>query len=500
MVFEQHKEGSLYQVLPRSKSIFKYRSEVEPIANQYSITLADLTTGVGKYKWKVDGDGWQKITAAPADEYDLVAYNYCTQQEKVKEALKDRSYKDDIFTVPDTSFIYYRLKPDGNYEYAVTAWGFRDPYKAPIRGAHYDITKINKEAVNIAFVWDGKRVPNVDFWFNNVPKKTGKDGFFHVGDKLQVGNRYLVVTPDKLEETLIVEQGKTEYIYDITQYFTVGVQVSFDGSPVGNQQCDLMYYKGVEQLTTDESGRATIKLPCSLDVATATPKDPQPAVKVTCRSEQQQQVPAATNGAQLLFEFQFKTPEHPKTKSVNGEIHVVKNGSPLAGEQCLLSFNGEDRVLTTDANGVATAQFAPFELQGNLMDMPEMTAEYNGRSQSLKPTFNEAAETLVFTFEETTQEALDKQKEKGDPLPPPEPPAQKMVTFTVLDYGEYPMPDLDIVLITKQKGEIPLKTDANGRCQIPKDWLLHGEKLNVKFTVSDEYQQQHDIHNGKKKQ
>ncbi len=419
MVFEQHKEGSLYQVLPRNKSVFQYRKDVEPIAQQYGITFADLTTGVGKYKWKVDGEGWQKITAAPADEYDMVAHNYDVQQNNVKEALKDAFYKDDIFTVPDESFVYYRKTPTGEYEYAVTAWGFRDPYKPPKREIHYDVTKIKLEAVNIAFVWDGKKVPNVDFWFNNVPKQTGKDGYFHVDGKLNVGSQYNVVTPDKMEEILTVEQGKTEYIYDFTQYFTVEVQVSFDGSPVGNQQCDLMYYKGIEPLTTDENGHASIKLPLSLDVSTVSPKDPQSAVKVTCRSEQQQQVPAAANGAQLLFEFQFKTPEQPKTKSVSGEVHVIKNGSPLAGEQCLLSFNGEDRMLTTDANGMATAQFTPFELQGNVMDMPEMTAEYDGRSQALKPTFNEAAETLVFKFEETTQETND--KKIGDPPPPPPP-------------------------------------------------------------------------------
>ena len=409
MVFEQHKEGALYQVLPRSKSIFKYRSEVEPIANQYGITLADLTTGVGKYKWKVDGDGWQKITAAPAGEIDVVAHNYCTQQEKVKEALKDCTYKDDIFTVPDESFIYYRQKPDGNYEYAVTAWGYRDPYKAPIRTVHYDITKIQQEAVNIAFVWDGKRVPNVDFWFNNVPKKTGKDGYFHIDGKLNVGSKYPVVTPDKMEETLVVEQGKTEYIYDVTQFFSVEVGVYFDGSPVGNQQCDLMYYKGVEQLTTDESGRASIKLPYSLDIATAMPKEPQPEVKVTCRSEQQQQVPSS-NGQPLYFEFKFETPPQPKTKNVNGEVHVIENNSPLAGAQCLLKFNGEERVLTTDGNGIATTQFS-LELQGNVMDLPEMTAEYDDREQKLKPTFNEAAETLVFKFEKTTQKITDKKEE-----------------------------------------------------------------------------------------
>lgn len=50
------------------------------------------------------------------------------------------------------------------------------------------------------------------------------------------------------------------------------------------------------------------------------------------------------------------------------------------------------------------------------------------------------------------------------------------VFIRLLDYGKFPLPDLDFVLITKKKGEVSLKTDKEGYCKVPKEWFTHKEK------------------------
>ena len=74
-----------------------------------------------------------------------------------------------------------------------------------------------------------------------------------------------------------------------------------------------------------------------------------------------------------------------------------------------------------------------------------------------------------------------------------------MVKIRLLDYGGCPLPDLPFVLFTKKKGELKLRTDADGCCEVQQDWLTNNEKMRVKFEVTPEYRQTHDIHDGKTK-
>ena len=80
-----------------------------------------------------------------------------------------------------------------------------------------------------------------------------------------------------------------------------------------------------------------------------------------------------------------------------------------------------------------------------------------------------------------------------------ETPLVEMVHLRLLDYGGYPMPDLEFTLHTKKKGDVVVKTDGDGHYAVPKDWLEPNEKVKLRLSISDAYQKEHDLHDTKKR-
>ncbi|MCR4560854.1 MAG: hypothetical protein K5685_12320 [Bacteroidales bacterium] len=481
MINEKHKLGALLQKISKQRSYDSYHNAIHTVAEKYGVIFVGMLTGAGYYQWRLGGDDWQKFADAPENEKPFLAQQYEDKKMKIKAELEGAFFKDDIFVVPDDGFIYYRTNANGNYEFAITAWGFKYPNRATGGELDYWIKKIPMQDVNIAFEWNGKKFPNLEFFFNNLPKKTENDGWFHLGGLVPVGTKYNVVTPEKKTEVLVVEQNKAEYVYDLTQYFNVEISATLDGNPLDNQACELFYNNKTENLSTDQNGNTTLRLPLMCDDK-AQLKANQPFVRVLCREQSDEQTPAQKDET-LLFKFDFLTPEPPKppkVKTVNAEILLLKDGNPISGAKCLVTFNGESKNTISGEDGKAVASFS-IKLDDSIT-MPKLTVKYGDKNDMQTPSPSEDEEILYFKFEEKT--------------PEPEP---EFVSFHVLDYGGYPMPDLDIVLTTKVKGEIPLKTDSDGLCQVPKEWFEDNEKINIKFTVSDEYQKTHDIHSGKKR-
>ena len=482
MINEKHKLGALLPKISKQRSFDFYCSSVNPMAQKYGVTFVEMLTGAGYYQWRMNGDDWIKFSDASDNVKPFVAQQYEDKKYKIKAELGNAFFKDDIFIVPDESFIFYCEKENSDYEFAIAAWGFKYPNRATGGELDYWVQKIPMQDVNIAFEWNGKKFPNIDFWFNNLPKKTEKDGWFHLGGKVPVGTKYNVVTPEKSSEVLVVEQEKADYIYDLTQYFEVEISALLDGNPLEGQVCELFYNQNTENLSTDSNGKVSLRLPLVCDNE-AQLKPQQPFVKVLCREDSQEQTPTIKD-EKLLFNFEFISPKppEPETKIINIEVEICRDDESIPNAECTISFNGENRSVFTDDNGKTSAQFS-IEITENQAGLPSVSVVYGEKTESKYPSFNNNEETLYFKFDETT----------------PPPPPVEYVSFKVLDYGGYPMPDLDIVLTTKLKGEIPLKTDSEGGCKVPKEWFEDKEKINIKFTVSDEYQKTHDIHSGKKR-
>ncbi|MDE5635822.1 MAG: hypothetical protein K2I52_05900, partial [Muribaculaceae bacterium] len=74
-----------------------------------------------------------------------------------------------------------------------------------------------------------------------------------------------------------------------------------------------------------------------------------------------------------------------------------------------------------------------------------------------------------------------------------------LITIKILDYDVFPVVNMPLKLKTKTKGTFDYVTDEKGMITVPADILSHKEKINVSFTVTPEYQENHDIHYCKNK-
>lgn len=375
-----------------------YSKLINPIATRANLLMPEMKVGAGYLQWDLPGNDWTSFADADEETKSSVARVYHQRREIIRSALKGSPIENDVLMVPSERFIYFR--PNGeSWDIAITAWAHRFPNVVPISELFTWIIKRVTQEVQIGFMWADNLLPHFKFLLNGQPRETYADGLYKLDGKLEVGTILDIRLESGTAYSLIVEEGRMDYIYDLTQYMTVNIAVEKDEAPLGDCECEIDF-NGTHHVTTDAQGHATLRLPLEYGIS-GMPALPQPECVVSCADQTQRATPVRSDEV-LEFVFSFKTEEE----------HPVPN--------------------------------------------PE-------------------------------------------PPNPPNPPVPKFVVIRLQDYGGFPLPDLDFKLITKKKGTVDLKTDGNGRCIVPQEWFTHKEKMKVKFVITPEYRETHDLHDKKSK-
>jgi hypothetical protein len=198
------------------------------------------------------------------------------------------------------------------------------------------------------------------------------------------------------------------------------------------------------------------------------------------------------------------------TQYFHAVVCAEKDEAPLVNSNITLQFGEWTKSVTTDEKGHARIQIPlKYDANGQILPLqPACAVQCQDEKQIKEPTCADEELQFYFSFQtkvpEPDVDVFHVPEEPEPPVTPPVTPPVKpteepeVVTITILDYEGYPVIDMPVVLKTKKKGEIHVKTDDNGVCSIPKDWLLPKEKITVKFVVTPEYQETHDIHYIKK--
>lgn len=187
------------------------------------------------------------------------------------------------------------------------------------------------------------------------------------------------------------------------------------------------------------------------------------------------------------------------------DVTVTRDGAPASDMDCTLRYNGQVFNLKTDGNGVASQRVLHDKCLAWQEDSSdECVMECGGEVQRQRSSV--PGQNLSFAFDFTSAETIVEPKPKPEPEPNPEPepepqpePKPEYVYIYLKDYEGYPLTDLNFILKTKSCGDVSLKTDKDGGCIIPKEWMTDKEKFSVSFTITPEYQQTHDIHRVKSK-
>ncbi len=101
--------------------------------------FADIKTMSATTTWYVDDDAdYTALSEAPEKEAREAMVNLNPVLRKVKKELDSSNelapYADDILEVPDDSFVFFRVLPEGGYKFVLAGWGCRQAHKAVADG------------------------------------------------------------------------------------------------------------------------------------------------------------------------------------------------------------------------------------------------------------------------------------------------------------------------------------------------------------------------------
>lgn len=476
------KLGDVCLLLDNRISIKQISCKLQPIAKQANLLFADPQVGAGYLQWTLSGTGWIAFPNGTDDQRSVVAQLYKERKSLMQNSLQGSVLKDLVFTVPSDDFIFFRQDGD-KWEIALTAWGYKYPDRPASSELDTWISKHELQKVNIAFLWAGQKQPNFGFKLSGHIRSTSSDGCMHVDGLLPVGKVYTIETLVGRSFELIVEKGKSDYIFDLTQYFQVDVSIYQDQLPLSGYNCEVEFGGEVKHLLTDSSGHTSVKLPFVGDHSGQISAS-QPLCIATCGDETQQKTPS-NNGEIISFIFNLQStiqqpPPPTINKSLRVKVEVYSDGKPLSGKESEVFCYGISKVLTTNDNGevffdVPTNETATDVLSG---DKPICEVLCDGKRQT--KAIDEDTTDLVFVFDLSPVHEEIKEIE--------------FVQIQLKDYSGAPLIDMPFYITTKKKGRIQLQTDKEGNCKLPKEWFTPKEKIQVDFIVSEEYQTTHDIH------
>ncbi len=483
--------GEVRLLIDKRFPIEQISNQLQPIAKQANLIFADHQVGAGYLQWSLPGGNWTAFSSGSNQQKAVIAQVYKERKTQMQTSLEGSFLKDIIFSVPSEDFIFFRQDAE-QFDIALTAWGYKYPDKPASGELDTWISKQDLQKVNIAFAWDGQTLSSFSFKLSGHTRITSSDGFMHVDGLLPVGSSYSIETLMGQGYTLVVEKGKSDYIFDLTQYCQVEITVYQDSKPLPNYVCEVSFGSIHETLTTDMDGRSQVHLPLVND-SLGQIVIPQPPCMVICGTDSQQQIPTK-NDEVLYFQFNLNTPtteppviDSPLTsdKHIRVKVEVYRSDQPVPEQTSTILYDGDSHVVTTDEKGEANfdvilRNVKPEQLS-KIQTLCEVTCGEERQSQKIESDTT----NLVFHFD----------------LPPKdETPKEPEFLFVQLkDYAGVPLIDMPFYLTTKKKGRIQLQTDQDGKCKVPKEWFTPKEKMKIDFTVSVEYQETHDIHDVKNK-
>lgn len=301
--------GEVQSLFDKRIPIEQISSHLQPIAKQVNLIIAEHQVGAGYLQWSLPGSDWTAFSQGTEAQKSAVAQAYKVRKAQMQATLNGSPLQGIIFSVPSDDFIFFRQNGE-NWDIALTAWGYK--YVDKPSGGELDtyITKQNLQKVNICFTWTGQTFPRFSFKLAGHLRSTSDDGFMHIDGPLPVGSTYNIETTTGRAFTLMVEKGKENYIFDLTQYFQAEITVTHDNAPVAGATCEVNFNGSSTTLTTDADGRSQIQLPLLNDLLGEVAASQPPCV-VTCNEETQQQIPAGKDD-HLGFHFNTVT-EMPPT-------------------------------------------------------------------------------------------------------------------------------------------------------------------------------------------
>lgn len=299
--------------------------------------FAKVNIGAGYYSWSDNRRQWKQMAAASEIKQEDIADALAQTRKNVASKIGEKS-AEVLFTVPDESYIYYN-DDDGDIRILLTGWGFEKPVN---RHGSADIINLKKKnPVNISFMFDGVRLPGYEFGIklrNQVKRlKTNDNGTYHFDD-LKPGEHFILINiKNGMEMELNVEDGKTDYEYDVTTYSEIKISTSYDGTPLVAEDVTIIYGGKTYKAITDADGKTSVNVPFHAGTGFA----------AKMREETKTDI-ISEGGNEITFHFEK---EVPPIIEADINVNVCENGECVASREITITYGGQTYSGMTDDNG-----------------------------------------------------------------------------------------------------------------------------------------------------
>lgn len=406
--------------------------------------FAKFSIGAGNYIWSDNRYNWHQMIAFSPLKQEIVKEALLAVKAKLILQFGEKQ-TELLLSVPDDGYIYFNDDED-DIKILITGWGFKKPVRVVGKPIIEEI--INKNPVTLAFIYEGKRLPNYQFGLklSNKARKLHTDsaGLCHMGN-LCDGERYTIydILHDNKEYYLEINPGQYHYDIDITEYTKVNISAVSDGNPIKNEQVSLHYHGTLYNSVTDSSGKSEIEIPLYEDEK----------LHANLR-EQTKEITIHANNNHIDFIFESTPPSSP-TAETDILITTLLDSVVYPNKSVRINYDGHEYSGTTNERGQFTQH-----VQVRADENCEVSVD-GYTSQNKKLTDSAINE---FRFEKTT--------------PPAIPPVPNYLTPKLIvkrENGDV-VPNYPITVENSNQSNSYF-TDLNGEIDLPK--VRDGESITV---------------------
>ena len=198
--------AKLTLLIDKTYSLLQLSNQLGSYGKQAKILFVEQQTGAGFFQWTLPGDDWKPFSEFDDTTKPVLAKLYEERRAMISTALNGFPLLDAVLSVPsENEFVYFR-QHDGDWEIALTAWGYKFVNVPMGNEIGTWIEQKEYQTVDVGFNWNGTILPNMPFLLDEMPRTTSSDGFFHVSDPLEVGRSFALKASDGMEFPLVVQQ------------------------------------------------------------------------------------------------------------------------------------------------------------------------------------------------------------------------------------------------------------------------------------------------------
>lgn len=230
--------------------------------------FAPMTATSTGYTWTSQESGWMPLATATGKQRDMVESELVDLRNRVQQKLCLRpKLAGEILCLPsdDGKYVFFMEENDA-IRLLIAGWGFSNARrKVVIPGkSKKDIKSIS--SARVGFTINGELQPSHRFLITTIGGAakecfTDAKGFYHLGEQKANTKVNLIDGDSQKPISFTIEDGKSDYVFDITRNSKIRVIVSCDETLLENAEITIGYHGISQTYTTDSLGEINITVP-----------------------------------------------------------------------------------------------------------------------------------------------------------------------------------------------------------------------------------------------